>query len=146
MILLGGHFQTLYRYPRRGLLYFDGIIFDRQTSLFDCLRAFFWRPPRDHFTGLQNPFLLHTAIDLLMTRHELASAHRFHSVSIKERSLQQIKCLLVPTCCLCFLVVSSGPVTLDIRPLSDYQMSLIDASLTLRSSGWSDRLIPNHFK
>jgi hypothetical protein len=43
------------------------------------------------------------------------------------------------------LIVSSGPVTLDIRPLSDYQRQLIDAILKLRLSGWSDRQIANHF-
>jgi hypothetical protein len=43
------------------------------------------------------------------------------------------------------LIVSSGPVTLDIRPLSDYQQQLIDAILKLRLSGWSDRQIANHF-
>ena len=43
------------------------------------------------------------------------------------------------------LVVSSGPVTLDIRPLSDYQQTLIDVILSLESSGWSDRQIANHF-
>jgi hypothetical protein len=44
-----------------------------------------------------------------------------------------------------FLVVSSGPVILDIRPLSDYQRTLIDAVLSLRSRGWSDRHIAKHF-
>ncbi len=43
------------------------------------------------------------------------------------------------------LSVSSGPVTLDIRPLSAYQQALIDSILALRSSGWSDRQIANHF-
>ena len=43
------------------------------------------------------------------------------------------------------LVVSSGPVTLDIRPLSAYQQSLIDTVLSLRSHGWTDRQIANHF-
>ena len=43
------------------------------------------------------------------------------------------------------LIVSSGPVTLDIRPLSDYQRELIDVILLLRSRGWSDRQIANHF-
>jgi hypothetical protein len=43
------------------------------------------------------------------------------------------------------LVVSSGPVTLDIRPLSDYQQELIDTVLSLRSQGWNDRQIANHF-
>jgi hypothetical protein len=43
------------------------------------------------------------------------------------------------------LIVSSGPVTLDIRPLRDYQKLLISSILALRSSGWSDRQIANHF-
>jgi hypothetical protein len=43
------------------------------------------------------------------------------------------------------LVVSSGPVTLDIRPLSSYQQELISTVLLLRSQGWSDRQIANHF-
>ena len=42
-------------------------------------------------------------------------------------------------------VVSSGPVTLDIRPLSAYQRELISIVLSLRSLGWSDRQIANHF-
>jgi hypothetical protein len=43
------------------------------------------------------------------------------------------------------LVVSSGPVTLDIRPLSAYQQELISTVLLLRSQGWNDRQIANHF-
>ena len=43
------------------------------------------------------------------------------------------------------LCVSSGPVRLDIRPLSVYQQKLIDMILSLRSQGWSDRQIANHF-
>ena len=43
------------------------------------------------------------------------------------------------------LVVSSGPVTLDIRPLSAYQQTLIATVLSLRSRGWSDCQIANHF-
>ena len=43
------------------------------------------------------------------------------------------------------LVVSSGPVTLDIRPVSPYQQQLIETILPLRSIGWSDRQIANHF-
>ena len=43
------------------------------------------------------------------------------------------------------LIVCSGPVTLDIRPLSAYQQQLIDTILSLRSAGWSDRQIANHF-
>jgi hypothetical protein len=43
------------------------------------------------------------------------------------------------------LIVSSGPVTLDIRPLSEYQKTLIDTVLSLRSQGWNDRQIANHF-
>ena len=43
------------------------------------------------------------------------------------------------------LVVSSGPVILDIRPLSAYQQELIDSVLSLRSQGWNDRQIANHF-
>ena len=43
------------------------------------------------------------------------------------------------------LIVSSGPVTLDIRPLSAYQQQLIDTILLLRSRGWTDRQIANHF-
>ncbi len=41
--------------------------------------------------------------------------------------------------------VSSGPVTLDIRPLSAYQQELISTVLSLRSQGWNDRQIANHF-
>ena len=44
-----------------------------------------------------------------------------------------------------FLVVSSGPVTLDIRPLSEYQQELISTVLSLRSQGWNDRQIAKHF-
>jgi len=36
-------------------------------------------------------------------------------------------------------------VTLDIRPLSAYQQTLIDVILLLRSQGWTDRQIANHF-
>ncbi len=43
------------------------------------------------------------------------------------------------------LVVSSGPVALDIRPLSDYQRELIATVLSLRSRDWTDRQIANHF-
>jgi hypothetical protein len=43
------------------------------------------------------------------------------------------------------LVVSSGPVTLDIRPLSEYQQTLISTVLSLRSQGWTDRQIAIHF-
>jgi hypothetical protein len=43
------------------------------------------------------------------------------------------------------LVVSSGPVTLDIRPLSAYQQKLISTVLSLRSRGWNDRQIAKHF-
>jgi hypothetical protein len=43
------------------------------------------------------------------------------------------------------LVVSRGPVTLDIRPLSDYQQTLIDTVLSLRSLGWNDSQIAKHF-
>jgi hypothetical protein len=42
-------------------------------------------------------------------------------------------------------IVSSGRVTLDIRPLSAYQQQLIDRILSLRSCGWSDRQIANYF-
>jgi hypothetical protein len=42
-------------------------------------------------------------------------------------------------------VVSSGPVTLDIRPLSAYQQELISTVLSLRSQGWNDSQIANHF-
>lgn len=41
--------------------------------------------------------------------------------------------------------VSSGPVTLNIRPLSAYQQELISTVLSLRSQGWNDRQIANHF-
>jgi len=34
-------------------------------------------------------------------------------------------------------IVSSGAVTLDIRPLSAYQQQLIDKILSLKSSKWS---------
>lgn len=43
------------------------------------------------------------------------------------------------------LIVSSGPVTLDIRPLSEYQQMMIDTVLSLRSQGWNDRQIATHF-
>ena len=43
------------------------------------------------------------------------------------------------------VIVSSGPVALDIRPLSDHQKLLISSILMLRSRGWSDRQIANHF-
>lgn len=43
------------------------------------------------------------------------------------------------------LVVSSGPVTLDIRPLSPYQQQLIAAITSLKSQSWSDRQIATHF-
>ena len=43
--------------------------------------------------GLPLPFLLHTVIDLLVTRHVRATAHRVPAVSTNERSLQQIKVL-----------------------------------------------------
>ena len=43
------------------------------------------------------------------------------------------------------LIVSSGLVTLDIRPLTAYQHQLIDVILALRSQGWTDRQIANHF-
>ncbi len=43
------------------------------------------------------------------------------------------------------LGVSIGPLTLDIRPLSSYQQSLIDTIHTLRSRSWSDRQIANYF-
>ena len=32
-----------------------------------------------------------------------------------------------------------------IRPLSDYQQSLIDTILSLKSNGWTDGQIANHF-
>lgn len=43
------------------------------------------------------------------------------------------------------LRVSIGPVTLDIRPLSPYQQSLITIINTLGSQCWSDRQIANYF-
>jgi hypothetical protein len=43
------------------------------------------------------------------------------------------------------LIVSSGPVTLDIRPLSAYQQELISTVLSLRSQGWNDSQIAMHF-
>jgi len=43
------------------------------------------------------------------------------------------------------LIVSSGPVNLDIRPLSEYQKTLIDTVLSLRSRGWLDHQIAKHF-
>ena len=43
------------------------------------------------------------------------------------------------------LTISSKPLVLDIRPLSDYQQTLIDTILRLRSEGWLDRQIANHF-
>ena len=42
-------------------------------------------------------------------------------------------------------IVRIGPVPLDIRPLSDYQQSLIDTILSLKSNGWTDGQIANHF-
>jgi|GEM_PF-4199428 len=42
------------------------------------------------------------------------------------------------------LIVSIGPVTLDIRPLSSYQQFLIDTIHSLRSQLWSDGQIANH--
>lgn len=43
------------------------------------------------------------------------------------------------------LVVSSGPLVLDVRPLSAYQQDLIDTILRLRADGWTDRQIADHF-
>ena len=43
------------------------------------------------------------------------------------------------------LTISSKPLVLDIRPLSDYQQTLINTILRLRSEGWLDRQIANHF-
>ena len=42
------------------------------------------------------------------------------------------------------LVVSSEPITLEIRPLSEHQLELISTILSLRSQGWSDRQIASH--
>ena len=42
-------------------------------------------------------------------------------------------------------IVSSGPVNLDIRPLSPYRKQLLDAIDDLRSKSWSDRQIADHF-
>jgi len=42
-------------------------------------------------------------------------------------------------------IVRIGPVPLDIQPLSDYQQSLIDTILSLKSKGWTDSQIANHF-
>jgi hypothetical protein len=42
------------------------------------------------------------------------------------------------------LRVTIGPLTLDIRPLSPYQQSLIDIIHSLRSQSWSDRQIANY--
>ena len=41
-------------------------------------------------------------------------------------------------------IVSIGPVSLDLRPLSAYQQASIDTILSLRAQGWSDRQIANH--
>ncbi len=41
--------------------------------------------------------------------------------------------------------VSSGPVTLHIRPLSPYQRTLIDTILELRNAGWNDYQIAKYF-
>ena len=41
-------------------------------------------------------------------------------------------------------IVSIGPVSLDLRPLSAYQQASIDTILSLRSQGWSDRQIAKH--
>lgn len=43
------------------------------------------------------------------------------------------------------LRVTSGPVTLDIRLLSDYKQQPTDAILALRANGWSGRQIANHY-
>ncbi len=43
------------------------------------------------------------------------------------------------------LIVSSGLLVLDIRPLSAYKQELISTVLSLRSQGWNDRQIANHF-
>src|SRR5690606_4978678 len=43
------------------------------------------------------------------------------------------------------LVVCSGPVVLSVRPLSDYQHTLIGSIVRLRANGWTDRQIANHF-
>jgi len=42
-------------------------------------------------------------------------------------------------------IVSSGPVVLSVRPLSDYQLQIVDAVRQLRADGWNDRQIANHF-
>ena len=42
------------------------------------------------------------------------------------------------------LIVSSGPITLDIRPLSDYQKMIVSSLFKLRFRGWNDRQIANH--
>ncbi len=41
-------------------------------------------------------------------------------------------------------IVSIGPVSLDLRPLSAYQQASIDTILSLRAQGWSDRQIASH--
>jgi hypothetical protein len=43
------------------------------------------------------------------------------------------------------LIVSSGPVVLSVRPLSAYQQTLLDTIARLRSNGWNDRQIADHF-
>ena len=41
--------------------------------------------------------------------------------------------------------VHIGPLSLSVRPLSEYQQSLITRILSLRSRGWSDHHIAKHF-
>ena len=43
------------------------------------------------------------------------------------------------------LTVSSGPVVLSVRPLSPYQLTLLDTAAKLRSNGRNDRQIAVHF-
>ena len=43
------------------------------------------------------------------------------------------------------LLVTIGPLTLSVRPLSPYQQTLIDTIFHLRFTGWNDSQIANHF-
>jgi len=43
------------------------------------------------------------------------------------------------------LCISSGQLVLDIRPLSAHQETLARTILQLRSDGWIDRQIADHF-
>ena len=44
-----------------------------------------------------------------------------------------------------FLSLCSGPLTLDVRPLSPYQQQLFHTVQSLKTLGWTDLQIANHF-